>query len=541
MKYGYLLSSLCLSILVSTISFGQERYLNPVFDAVDVQQDVLYAANYTVLFSPVTNHSNLIPLTMDVYQPAGDTLRNRPLVIMLHTGNFLPIQTNGSVNGSKRDSAVVEVCNRLAKMGYVVASADYRLGWNPFAESASLRTLGLINAAYSGLQDARTCVRFFKKDKAELGDNFGVDTSKIVMWGQGTGGYVALAAATVDQYSDVVMTSQPQGKFLTDLNGDGMPDPMVFPDFNGDIYGTSLGLSPGGSIPAGDTLCMPNHVGYSSDFQLCVNMGGALGDIGWLDEGDVPMIAFQVPLDEFAPYESKILDVPSPAGALPVVEVQGSKLTIEKAVNLGNNEVFASVDDPTTDAAKAASAAAGHDYYNGLYPFNRPINIFGRVDGSPWNWWEPEKWDTIVHSTAGMGNVPDDVTYHDVSLLADPDMSPEKGRAYIDTIMAYYAPRAFLALGLGDTVSTSVPVLGKEDVGLILSPNPSYGFLQARTHVNKPMRTLRVVDVTGKLLLERARIHASEVTIDHTHLSQGIYFVEITLDEGRIIEKVAFE
>ncbi len=539
MKIKYLLF-LGLALALVTTANAQTRYLDQVFDDVQVTSDVPYGANFTVIRVPIDSTTLKQPLVMDIYQPAGDSMTNRPLVIYLHTGNFLPIMINGGVTGSKTDSATVEVCTRLAKMGYVVASADYRMGWNPFATSATERTFGLINAAYRGLQDARTAVRFFKRSVAEAGNTYAIDTSKIVMWGEGTGGYIALAAAHLDEYNEIIQTSMPQGKFLTDLDGDPSTlEPMVIEPFNGDIYGTSLGLAPGPFPPAGDTLCLPNHVGYNSDFHLCVNMGGALGDIAWMDEGEVPLIAFQVPLDEFAPYESRILDVPSPQGPLPVVEVQGSRLSVEIANTQGRNDVFATVDDEWTDAAKAASAKAGHDYFNGLYPFNRPVNAFGRVDGSPWNWWDVDTWNAIPHPTAGMGQVPADATFHTVALSANLMMSAEKGRTYIDTIMGYYAPRAFLALGL-DSTSTDAPVLTKEEVNLTVAPNPSQGTIQVSSATDQPMQRIILRDVAGKAIHLKNGLNTSALRWDYQGINPGIYFMEIHFERGKITEKVIF-
>lgn len=48
-------------------------------------------------------------------------------------------------------------------MGYVVASVDYRLGWDPVNTSKDIRVFSLINAAYRGVQDASTCIRFSKR------------------------------------------------------------------------------------------------------------------------------------------------------------------------------------------------------------------------------------------------------------------------------------------------------------------------------------------------------------------------------------------
>jgi hypothetical protein len=70
-------------------------------------------------------------LQADFYMPspAVDTVTNRPVVIVWHTGSFLPKGINGSPLGTRQDSAVVEMCSRFAKMGYVSIAASYRLGW----------------------------------------------------------------------------------------------------------------------------------------------------------------------------------------------------------------------------------------------------------------------------------------------------------------------------------------------------------------------------------------------------------------------------
>jgi carboxylesterase type B len=101
-------------------------------------------------------------LLMDVYQPAGDSEADRPVILYFHTGNFLPQYVNGSAVGTRTDSSAVEICSRFARMGYVVASVDYRLGWNPLAGTQTERTTQLIQAAYRGVQDSRTAVRYFR-------------------------------------------------------------------------------------------------------------------------------------------------------------------------------------------------------------------------------------------------------------------------------------------------------------------------------------------------------------------------------------------
>ncbi|NJN77261.1 MAG: alpha/beta hydrolase [Saprospiraceae bacterium] len=342
---------------MASVSFAQStRYVDEVFTNVTVTSNVPYGQNFTVLTVGTTGHPAKQPLVMDFYEPTGDTEAERPLVVLLHTGNFLPNPQNGSTTGTMRDSFVVEVATRLAKTGYVVAVADYRLGWNPLAASQEARAEGLIQAAYRGIQDTRTCIRYFKKDYSLNNNSFGVDTSRITVFGQGTGGYISLGAATIDTYNELVI-----GKFI---NSSGFP--MIIQGIHGDIYGTNYGIVPMLGTPLdGDTLSIPNHVGYSSDFQLCVNVGGALGDTSWLTAGDPAMISFQTIKDPFAPYKENILIVPT-TGDL-IVEVQGSYLVQQKANALGNNDVMKSawIQDGYTTAANMLN-----DGHEGLFPIS---------------------------------------------------------------------------------------------------------------------------------------------------------------------------
>ena len=142
---------------------------------------------------------------------------------------------------------------------------------------------------------------------------------------------------------------------------------MVIEAINGDPDGLTVGIMsnpPLPPFPAGDTLCYPNWTGYSSEFHLCVNVAGALGDLSWLEAGDMPVISYHVPTDPFAPYESAVLVVPTTND--PIVEVQGSKSVAEKANDTGNNDVLGTfpglADDPYT--TKCCSATPSQVWQN---------------------------------------------------------------------------------------------------------------------------------------------------------------------------------
>jgi len=164
---------LFLLTMTSTVLMSQDRYLDEVFADVTVTQNVVYGTNGTILLIAQAGEIVEQPLIMDVYQPTGDTEVDRPLVLMFHTGNFLPNVVNGQISGTLRDSAMVDMCTQLARRGYVAASVDYRAGWNPLAGSQPERALGLIQAAYRGVQDGRNAIRYMKS----TADNWGIEAS----------------------------------------------------------------------------------------------------------------------------------------------------------------------------------------------------------------------------------------------------------------------------------------------------------------------------------------------------------------------------
>ncbi len=489
---------------ICTTAFGQ-RYVTEVFSDVEVTTNVPYGFNASIinlLDTDTTNDAHPLahPLVMDVYQPTGDTETDRPVVLYFHTGSFIPFPANGITGGYKGDSTAVEICTRLARMGYVAASVDYRLGWNPLDPEELIRRWFLINAAYRGVQDARTCIRYFKKTAAEDGNPWGVDPNKIVLFGQGTGGYISLNTAALDDYNKTLIP-----KFL--LPG---PVPMIIEGVNGDVNGTSFGFVPPGYpvFTPGDTLCYPNWPGYDSDFQLSVNLGGALGDTSWIDPGQPPLISFHTPDDPFAPYVEGTVLVP--VVNFPVVEVQGSYLAVKLAYQYGNNDAFANAN--FTDDYTAA-ANANNDGYQGLYPF-----VTGDPnDSSPWDIWA---WDN-PNATELCDSV--------------------RARMYIDTIMNYFAPRACLVLGLGcdlSAYSAAEEILDAGMVGLKVSPNPATAYVRFETNAEYPIRHIYVYDLNGRLVKVHTNVNSNDFTMQRHSLAKGTYVAKVIFEDGIVSEKI---
>ena len=488
---------LLLILIVTTYSLkAQQRYLEPVFSNVTVTSDITYGINVTV----ITGSPALDTMQMDIYEPTADTAALRPLIIYIHTGSFLPTPLNGQCTGDKRDSTAVEMCMRLAKKGYVVAAIDYRLGWNPISPDQDVRTGTLLNAVYRAVQDAKSCVRYFRSTIATMSNPYRIDDSMIALGGQGSGGYVALAYATIDSYADISLP-----KFINFTT----TQPYIDTTLSGDWNGTG-----------GNGLNQPalNNPGYSNDINFVFNMGGAMGDSSWLKPGDAPMVCFHVPNDPFAPYAYGPVIVPT-TGQF-VVNVSGSYDIVRIANAMGNNNSFRflGLTDGYTQAANLVND--GHD---GLCPLLRPTwpsPPFLGGEAGPWEWW-----DTTC-------------TQNSASLASNPDMSKAKGMAYIDTVQGYVCPRMYRALGLNvglneiDMIERSVKVY----------PNPSAGnFTVAVDAYNLKLEKIEITDIAGKLI---RTIHGNDsfiYEIDRSGLSKGVYFVKTKFVTGENVKRIVLE
>lgn len=146
-----------------------KRYFEEIFNEVNITTHI-YGKN-------TTQGGKEISLQLDVYQPTGDTLAQRPLIIFIHGGGFrmnnrTTIQSLGFLQ-------------KLAKSGFVVASIDYRLIDTP--ENSSTLPIAILNA----VEDTRAAIRFFKKDHATT-NLFKINPNRIIL-----GGYSAGAVTTL--------------------------------------------------------------------------------------------------------------------------------------------------------------------------------------------------------------------------------------------------------------------------------------------------------------------------------------------------------
>lgn len=212
--------------LTGAMSMAQTRYLDTTaFLNIQETPDIEFG-------SSITNTGVTQTLYLDFYEPVGDSLTARPLMIWIHGGGY--------TDGTRQDEHIQLWCRQFAHRGYVTASIDYRLG-------ISGGTTGKIKAIYRSVQDAKAAVRFFRR----YADTYGIDTNKIIIAGSSVGAFTAVHTAYWDT--------------------DELPASIDTLDL-GNLEGNS------------------GNLGYASDVAAVVNFWGAIKDSTWMD-ADEPMIA----------------------------------------------------------------------------------------------------------------------------------------------------------------------------------------------------------------------------------------------------------
>ena len=257
------------------------RFTDEIFNQVNVTSNVLYGGNYN---PNVWGQNQWEDLYLDIYEPAGDDVEDRPLVFFLFGGSF--------VAGSKTNGDIVELCTRYAKMGYVAAAIDYRLTgdliWAPNSETA-------YRATAKGMHDLKGAIRFFRMND-ETSNDYRIDSDRIYAGGVSAGGIVAVNAAYLDLESEIPAS-------LTDYIAE-----------NGGLEGNS------------------GNDGYDSHFHGVINLCGAVGDYNWIVAGDIPIVNIHGDEDTVVPYGDGLITLFNLN-----MQVYGSYVINETMLSLGNS------------------------------------------------------------------------------------------------------------------------------------------------------------------------------------------------------------
>lgn len=227
-----------------------QRYIQPVFNQVKITSDIKYGTADP--YGIVDNQD----LFIDVYEPQGDTLSNRPVIVYAYGGAFLI--------GVKNQPPIPYYADYFVKLGYVFVSMQYRLGFNVTLPGSPER------AVYRAVQDQRAAIRFL----AQRAGQFRIDTSRFILMGSSAGCFAGLHS-TYMEYADAVPFSTP------------------IPVLDGELLG---GIDSSGNNDFGNRYVEPFAI---------INQWGALADTNWIDADErYPVISFHGDQDDLVPYNS---------------------------------------------------------------------------------------------------------------------------------------------------------------------------------------------------------------------------------------------
>jgi len=274
------------------------RYTDNVFESVTKTTDIIFGYNTTTDYSTQTTHDQTLKL--DFYEPAGDPVEKRPLIILMFPGAF--------VQGQRSD--LDQFCIALARKGYATATIDYRLVFNS-PENQSIvfnNPIFLADEVIKASADLKAAIRFFKHDAA-TSNTYKIDPTKIVVGGGSAGAIAALHTAYTDDEAEF-----PLGALLYAPNG----------GFEGNT-----------DFPAPNNL-LPTY--NASGIVAVLNIAGGIADTNLIDAHNPPVYSSQGDADEVVPYNFGVI---SYGGLNSTASLFGSHLIQTRANNIGlYNELY---------------------------------------------------------------------------------------------------------------------------------------------------------------------------------------------------------
>jgi len=190
---------------------------------------------------------------MDIYQPMDDTLKSRPLILLLHGGAF--------IFGDKDSESIQALATNFAKKGYVVASANYRMGFNLASKSS------LERSAYRAVQDARAALRYLSANAT----TYRIDPDWFFLGGSSAGAITALNAAFMEEDERPESTGSNLWRFQKDLGG--------LDESTNDVTG-------------------------SYTIRALINLWGAVNDTNIINADEkIPVLSFHGDADKIVPYD----------------------------------------------------------------------------------------------------------------------------------------------------------------------------------------------------------------------------------------------
>lgn len=533
MKQGILFLLILLTTELLSAQCGT-RYKSRYFNTIQKFEDVVYSKDAPALIAATLTTETTFnkDLVMDIFMPpATDMVNDRPVVILAHGGGFINVAFMGGtlLVGTMDNDDVQALADTLAHWGFVTASIEYRLGFNP-ASSSSLK-----RAVWRGAQDMSAAVRFFRQNAGLLG----VDPKKVFIGGSSAGAFCALHSTFVDAVERL-----PESYQLSLLRADlGAlhSRPVVSLTSTNPFNGVSV---------SGNTV--------DSIAQGVASYWGAIADLEWLHQGNntAPMIMFHGTNDIVVsnncgqPFSGVILTAPVTCGTH----------EMDSVMNLYNmpHEAY-------------WAAGEGHEYWgalNGNWLPSGPNAYFSDIIQKTANYFyaimQPA---TPTITGTAVATATTNYTYSIVNPLPNHTycwevqggtiVSPITNGATVDiqfyntatqgTVTARAINTAEVASEEGNlnvTVNnnTSIQTVDNPVQEMLLYPNPTSENCTLSIKTNKALEgKLLLSNHLGQIVTEKDYFIAkglNKIPLVLTDLAAGTYVVELVCNETRIIQKV---
>jgi acetyl esterase/lipase len=501
----YLMASLCFAITLSAQHCEDCRYLSDVFDSVSVT---------TVQFGEGLNYQgNNQELFMDIYEPVGDTVTNRPVLVFAFGGGF--------IQGDRFELHATKTCERFARAGYVAVSIDYRYNFDiPYGILNGLDKEA-IRVFFRAVQDMRASIQYMKYSADSLGNPYNINRDMIFNAGASSGGITALLTAYGDKASE--------WRQIADTSAIS-------------IYGGYNATSANGPHAASDW----KTVGV-------ISIAGAMLYTDWMETGDIPVIMAHGDDDQTVPFQ----DEATLNTFLNFAQVQllGSYIVDTAAKNRG--------------VCSHLYTMVGEDHPSNSWPDYFFQSIYARMlprmkaimDGKSFccgfevaiegdsikGVLQPGDELTLTSSTA---SDPGNLNYHWCSYTCDGTNAmattatiypePDTVQYYILTAEdAQCVSTDYVAIKIVDSLPSGLADVAT-NAQFRLYPNPANGQVFVVLNGNITDAQMLITDLAGKAVLPEQAIAGKQV-FNVSGLAAGVYLVHIFGAQGSAVERLVVE
>lgn len=267
----------CTSLIAQDESCDGTRYRDVVFDFIDKTFNVKFGENTTM-------GGDFQELYMDIYEPLGDDLTNRPLVVLVFGGAF--------ILGERDDMEFL--AEDFAARGYVTATVDYRLATFELMPDS----VAVADEVVKALGDVKAAIRFLRED-ALNDNNYGINPDLIMVGGISAGAIVSTHLAYMDENDEIP-------PYLLDII-----------EQNGGWEGNSS-----------------DNTQISSEVQGVLNYSGSITRSSWLNEGSAPLFSVHDDGDGIVPFDAQLYQ--SVSGAVVYAEGSGAMHEVADANGIRN-------------------------------------------------------------------------------------------------------------------------------------------------------------------------------------------------------------